>query len=98
MKNPNLREWVDKKKTRNPRVGRRSQPASHTIGTSFRELAPVEVSKVQKWYATGYFTQKELARIFAVSASIISKCCRCVKVARIAYTVTPKRSESRKRA
>jgi hypothetical protein len=53
------------------------------------------VSVVQRWYATGYFTQAELAKIFDVSRGIISKCCRCVRVAKVSYLATPKKDKRR---
>jgi hypothetical protein len=95
MKRPDLERWINKKGKRNPRVGRGKRTASHTVGTSFRHLAPVDVSVVQRWYATGYFTQAELAKIFDVSRGIISKCCRCVRVAKVSYLATPKKDKRR---
>jgi hypothetical protein len=95
MKNtPSLQKAIKKKGERNPRVGRQTKRnATHTIGTSFRHLAPADVSVVQRWYSTGYFSQRELADIFKVSAGIISKCCRCVHVAEISYVSTPRRDK-----
>lgn len=95
MKNtPSLQKAIKTKGERNPRVGRgKRTQASHTIGTSFRHLAPADVSVIQRWYSTGYFTQRELGDIFKVSSGIISKCCRCVHVAKISYVSTPKRDK-----
>ena len=93
-KAPSLQKAIHKKGERNPRVGRHAKrSATHTIGTSFRHLAPADVSVIQRWYSTGYFSQRELGDIFKVSHGIISKCCRCVHVANISYVSTPRRDK-----
>lgn len=94
MKTPSLQKAIKTKGKRNPRIGRGRKSATHSIGTSFRHLAPADVTVVQRWYSSGYFTQRELAGIFKVSVGIISKCCRCVKVDNIAYVATPRKDKT----
>ncbi len=94
MKNPSLTRAVKQMKVRNPRVGHRShRPATHTVGTSFRDLERADVLTIQQWYRSGYFTQREIAELFDIGIGVVSKCCRCVKKAGdVDFVVTPKKN------
>lgn len=62
---------------KNPRVGCRGFDASHMIPVSFQVVSDAFVAAVQRQYATGFYTQSELADRYKTSPSLIGKICRC---------------------
>lgn len=62
---------------KNSRVGCRGFEASHMVPVSFRNLTDGFVSMLQRQYATGFYTQWELAVRHNISCSLVSKICRC---------------------
>ena len=61
---------------KNPRVGCKGYQATHVLPTSFRDLSDGRVRLIQKQYATGFYTQSELAERHKVSTALVSKICR----------------------
>ncbi len=63
-------------KKKNPRVGCKGSKATHMLPTSFAHTPISLVSRIQKQYATGFYTQRELAEQHDLSIGIVNKACR----------------------
>ena len=60
----------------NPRVGVKETP--FRMRRSFRDHDDLSVRRIWDWYATGYFTQAELAERFKMSVGQVGAMCRCM--------------------